>query len=109
MHDDQDSLQIGDFAALVRLSIPQLRRYDRMQLEPEGRSIGMPGTGIGRGSERGEPRVLVKNLDGGAADCFDVCRPEPTVARFSDPEQHTPTRWHECRHTVDNDATGRHR
>ena len=75
MHDDQDSLQIGDFAALVRLSIPQLRRYDRMQLEPEGRSIGMPGTGIGRGSERGEPRVLVKNLDGGAADCFDVCRP----------------------------------
>ena len=83
MHDDQDSLQIGDFAALVRLSIPQLRRYDRMQLEPEGRSIGMPGTGIGRGSERGEPRVLVKNLDGGAADCFDVCRPvSPGVARW---------------------------
>ena len=32
-------MQIGDFATLVGLSIPQLRRYDRMQLlEPEGRS-----------------------------------------------------------------------
>jgi DNA-binding transcriptional MerR regulator len=32
-------MRIGDFATLVGLSIPQLRRYDRMQLlEPEGRS-----------------------------------------------------------------------
>ena len=32
-------MQIGDFATLVGLSIPQLRRYDRMRLlEPEGRS-----------------------------------------------------------------------
>jgi DNA-binding transcriptional MerR regulator len=32
-------MQIGDFATLVGLSIPQLRRYDRMQLlEPDGRS-----------------------------------------------------------------------
>lgn len=32
-------MQIGDFAALVGLSIPQLRRYDRSRLlEPEGRS-----------------------------------------------------------------------
>lgn len=32
-------MQIGDFASLVGLSIPQLRRYDRMRLlEPEGRS-----------------------------------------------------------------------
>jgi len=52
--DEKDSIRIGDFASLVGLSIPQLRRYDRMQLlEPEGRSeagyrqysTGQTGTG----------------------------------------------------------------
>lgn len=37
--DERDLLQIGEFAELVGLSIPQLRRYDRLQLlAPEGRS-----------------------------------------------------------------------
>ncbi|MDQ6779466.1 MAG: VOC family protein [Actinomycetota bacterium] len=35
-----DRLQIGQFAELVGLSIPQLRRYDRLRLlEPAGRSV----------------------------------------------------------------------
>lgn len=39
MPDEQDALQIGEFAELVGLSIPQLRRYDRLQLlAPAGRS-----------------------------------------------------------------------
>ncbi len=39
MLDEQDALQIGEFAELVGLSIPQLRRYDRLQLlAPAGRS-----------------------------------------------------------------------
>lgn len=37
--DERDRLQIGEFAELVGLSIPQLRRYDRLQLlRPAGRS-----------------------------------------------------------------------
>lgn len=39
MDTEQDRLQIGKFAELVGLSIPQLRRYDRLQLlAPAGRS-----------------------------------------------------------------------
>src|SRR5436190_1446151 len=39
MGGDRDRLQIGEFADLVGLSIPQLRRYDRLRLlEPAGRS-----------------------------------------------------------------------
>ncbi len=39
MDNEQDHHQIGEFAELVGLSIPQLRRYDRLQLlAPEGRS-----------------------------------------------------------------------
>jgi DNA-binding transcriptional MerR regulator/catechol 2,3-dioxygenase-like lactoylglutathione lyase family enzyme len=39
VNDRHDRLQIGEFADLVGLSIPQLRRYDRLQLlEPDGRS-----------------------------------------------------------------------
>ncbi len=39
MHEKRDQYQIGEFAQLVGLSIPQLRRYDRLQLlAPEGRS-----------------------------------------------------------------------
>jgi DNA-binding transcriptional MerR regulator len=53
--DGRDQLQIGEFAELVGLSIPQLRRYDRLQLlAPEGRSesgyryYGHSQTGAGR-------------------------------------------------------------
>jgi DNA-binding transcriptional MerR regulator/catechol 2,3-dioxygenase-like lactoylglutathione lyase family enzyme len=37
--DERDVFQIGEFAELVGLSIPQLRRYDRLRLlAPEGRT-----------------------------------------------------------------------
>jgi DNA-binding transcriptional MerR regulator len=37
--DERDRFQIGEFAELVGLSIPQLRRFDRLQvLAPEGRT-----------------------------------------------------------------------
>src|SRR5947207_2027036 len=37
---DEDRLQIGEFAELVGLSVPQLRRYDSLRLlEPAGRSV----------------------------------------------------------------------
>lgn len=39
MNREEDRLQIGEFAELVGLSIPQLRRYDSLRLlEPAGRS-----------------------------------------------------------------------
>ncbi|WP_162450726.1 MerR family DNA-binding transcriptional regulator [Phytoactinopolyspora mesophila] len=41
MDSAEERLQIGAFAELVGLSIPQLRRYDRLRLlEPAGRSAG---------------------------------------------------------------------
>ncbi len=37
--EGRDRLNIGEFAELVGLSVPQLRRYDRLRLlEPAGRS-----------------------------------------------------------------------
>jgi DNA-binding transcriptional MerR regulator len=62
---DDDPLQIGEFAALVGLSVPQLRRYDRLQLiEPAARS---PETGYryySRG-QTGAARViaLLRSID----------------------------------------------
>jgi DNA-binding transcriptional MerR regulator len=39
VHDGYELLQIGEFAELVGLSVPQLRRYDRLRLlAPEGRT-----------------------------------------------------------------------
>ncbi len=39
MSEGRDRLNIGEFAELVGLSVPQLRRYDRLRLlEPAGRS-----------------------------------------------------------------------
>ena len=55
MDSERDRYQIGEFAELVGLSIPQLRRYDRLDLvAPAGRSAAgyryyTPGqTGVGR-------------------------------------------------------------
>ncbi|MEH1129901.1 MerR family transcriptional regulator [Micromonospora sp. CPCC 206061] len=40
MDDQSERWQIGQFAELVGLSIPQLRRYDRQRLlEPDGREV----------------------------------------------------------------------
>ena len=39
MSQEPEQFQIGQFAELVGLSVPQLRRYDRLRLlAPEGRS-----------------------------------------------------------------------
>ena len=39
MANDRDQFQIGEFAEFLGLSVPQLRRYDRLQLlVPAGRT-----------------------------------------------------------------------
>jgi DNA-binding transcriptional MerR regulator/catechol 2,3-dioxygenase-like lactoylglutathione lyase family enzyme len=56
--DGQDRLQIGEFAELVGLSIPQLRRYDRLRLlEPASRSTGSGYRYYSRG-QTGAARVV---------------------------------------------------
>lgn len=69
MSDERDRLQIGEFAALVGLSVPQLRRYDRMQLlEPAGRSGS--GYRFYRSGQTGAGRVvaLLRSMDMPIAD-----------------------------------------
>lgn len=63
--DDQDQLRIGAFAELVGLSIPQLRRYDRLRLlEPAGRSADSGYRYYGSG-QSGTARViaLLRSMD----------------------------------------------
>jgi DNA-binding transcriptional MerR regulator len=85
-------MQIGDFAALVGLSIPQLRRYDRMQLlEPEGRSESgyrMYSTG-----QTGAARVisLLRSIDVPIADIRRV------LAGIDDDERQQLFADHRCR------------
>lgn len=65
MGDEQDRLQIGDFAELVGLSIPQLRRYDHLRLlEPAERSAESGYRYYGRG-QTGAARViaLLRSID----------------------------------------------
>lgn len=65
MDDAHDRLQIGEFAELVGLSIPQLRRYDRLRLlEPAGRSPGSGYRFYSRG-QTGAARViaLLRSVD----------------------------------------------
>lgn len=69
MDDERTRFQIGEFAQLVGLSIPQLRRYDRLWLlSPEGRShAGYRYYGSG---QTGTARViaLLRSLDMPIAD-----------------------------------------
>ncbi len=67
--NERDRFQIGEFAELVGLSIPQLRRYDRLQLlAPDGRSdsgyryYGAGQTGAGRAI------ALLRSMDMPIAD-----------------------------------------
>ncbi|WP_188194710.1 VOC family protein [Nonomuraea sp. SYSU D8015] len=65
MDDAQDRLQIGEFAELVGLSIPQLRRYDRLRLlEAAGRSAESGYRYYSRG-QTGAARViaLLRSMD----------------------------------------------
>ena len=65
MEDAQDRLLIGEFAELVGLSIPQLRRYHRLRLlEPAGRSAESGYRYYSRG-QTGAARViaLLRSMD----------------------------------------------
>lgn len=69
MNESRDRLQIGEFAELVGLSIPQLRRYDRFQLlKPAGRTAAGYRY-YGRG-QTGAARViaLLRSIDMPIAD-----------------------------------------
>ena len=66
----QDQLQIGEFAGLVGLSVPQLRRYDRLQLlQPAARSSESGYRYYNRG-QTGAARViaLLRSMDMPIAD-----------------------------------------
>lgn len=69
MSNDRDRLQIGAFAELVGLSIPQLRRYDRLSLlAPAGRSAA--GYRYYTTAQTGAARViaLLRSIDMPIAD-----------------------------------------
>jgi DNA-binding transcriptional MerR regulator/catechol 2,3-dioxygenase-like lactoylglutathione lyase family enzyme len=70
MDDQSERWQIGQFAELVGLSIPQLRRYDRLRLlEPDGREAQSGYRYYTRG-QTGAARViaLLRSLDMPIAD-----------------------------------------
>ena len=67
--DERDRFQIGEFAELVGLSIPQLRRYDRLRLlAPEGRTPS--GYRVYGAQQTGAARViaLLRSMDMPLAD-----------------------------------------
>ncbi len=67
--DERDRFQIGEFAELVGLSIPQLRRYDRLRLlAPEGRTAS--GYRVYGSGQTGAARViaLLRSMDMPLAD-----------------------------------------
>ncbi len=67
---EEDRLLIGEFAELVGLSVPQLRRYDRLRLlEPAGRSADSGYRYYSRG-QTGAARViaLLRSMDMPIAD-----------------------------------------
>ena len=71
--DERDRVNIGEFAELVGLSVPQLRRYDRLRLlEPAGRS----GSGYRyyNGGQTGAARViaLLRSVDMPIADIRQI-------------------------------------
>ena len=69
MSESRDRLQIGEFAELVGLSIPQLRRYDRLRLlEPAGRTTA--GYRFYTRGQTGAARViaLLRSIDMPIAD-----------------------------------------
>ena len=69
MSESRERLQIGEFAELVGLSIPQLRRYDRLRLlEPTGRTAA--GYRFYAWGQTGAARViaLLRSIDMPIAD-----------------------------------------
>ena len=93
MDDQSERWQIGQFAELVGLSIPQLRRYDRLRLlEPDGREAQSGYRYYTRG-QTGAARViaLLRSLDMPIADVRRV------LAGTSDSERRQLFRDHRAR------------
>jgi|SRR4051794_23791197 DNA-binding transcriptional MerR regulator/catechol 2,3-dioxygenase-like lactoylglutathione lyase family enzyme len=93
MDDQSERWQIGQFAELVGLSIPQLRRYDRMRLlEPDGREAQSGYRYYTRG-QTGAARAiaLLRSLDMPIADVRRV------LAGTSDAERRELFRDHRAR------------
>lgn len=92
MSESRDRLQIGEFAALVGLSIPQLRRYDRLRLlEPAGRTTA--GYRYYARGQTGAARViaLLRSIDMPIADVRRI------LAGADDAERHQIFRGHRAR------------
>lgn len=93
MDDQSGRWQIGQFAELVGLSIPQLRRYDRLRLlEPDGREA-QSGYRYYTGGQTGAARViaLLRSMDMPLADVRRV------LAGTSDAERRQLFRDHRTR------------
>jgi DNA-binding transcriptional MerR regulator/catechol 2,3-dioxygenase-like lactoylglutathione lyase family enzyme len=93
MDDESERWQIGQFAELVGLSIPQLRRYDRLRLlEPDGREAQSGYRYYTRG-QTGAARAiaLLRSLDMPIADVRRV------LAGASDAERRQLFRDHRAR------------
>lgn len=82
MASPEDQLQIGEFAELVGLSVPQLRRYDRLQLlTPQGRSAA--GYRYYSSGQTGAARViaLLRSLD------MPIAEVRRVLAGLTEPER----------------------
>lgn len=80
---EQDRLRIGEFAELVGLSVPQLRRYDRLRLlEPAARSAET-GYRYYSGSQTGAARViaLLRSIDMPIAEIRSIVSGAPETER----------------------------
>lgn len=92
MSERRDRFQIGEFAELVGLSIPQLRRYDRLRLlEPAGRTAA--GYRLYTRGQTGAARViaLLRSVDMPIADVRRI------VTGAHDTERHQIFRDHRAR------------
>ncbi|MFC0429695.1 VOC family protein [Kutzneria buriramensis] len=93
MDENSGRWQIGQFAELVGLTIPQLRRYDRLRLlEPEGREA-QSGYRYYTSGQTGAARViaLLRSMDMPIADIRRV------LAGVGDPERRELFRDHRAR------------
>jgi len=91
--EHEDRLQIGAFAELVGLSIPQLRRFDRLRLlEPESRSSESGYRYYSRG-QTGTARViaLLRSMD------MPIAQIRRIISGASEAERHEIFRQHRAR------------
>ncbi len=103
--DERDRFQIGEFAELVGLSIPQLRRYDRLRLlAPEGRTSS--GYRVYGSHQTGAARViaLLRSMDMPLADVRRVLAgldEDERQALFADHRARLEARLDEVRQLLD--------